>query len=132
MLRVSAVALACFSAIAVGWTPSAGLRAPTSASRAYVSMVDQMRWSKAKGEVASVKDAPSDIAWARAAWAAAKDDANLDEGCYLIDSGAPDASREWFFCSEPSADADMTCEAMPEWMGTLESGETVYICSTVK
>ena len=132
MLRVTALALACFSAIAVGWTPSTGLRAPASTVRARVCMVDQMRWSKAKGEVANVKDAPSNIEWARAAWAAAKDDANLDEGCYLIDKGAPDASRDWYFCSEPSADAAMTCEAMPEWMGTLESGETVYICSTVK
>jgi hypothetical protein len=50
----------------------------------------------------------------------------------MISDMAPDASKEWFFCSSPAEDPNMTCEAMPTYMGTLPDGSTVYICSVAK
>ena len=95
-------------------------------------MVDQMRWSNAKaGAKAAVSEAPSDIQWARAAWASTSDKMEGGE-CYQVSDMAPDASKEWYFCSSPSETPDMACEKMPEWMGTMPDGSAVYICSTPK
>ena len=53
--------------------------------------------------------------------------------CFAIDPDlAPNASKDWFFCSAPATDAKMDCEAMPTFMGKMPDGSTVYICSTAK
>ena len=79
-----------------------------------------------------LKEAPSNIEWARAAWAAASEELKPDE-CYLISpDDSPDSEKDYYFCSAPSTDAKMTCEEMPEWMGTAADGSTVYICTVAK
>ena len=112
--------------------PAASPRIP------HVAMVDIYRWSNAKvGAKVDLKEAPSDMAWARAAWAIAADEMPEDGSCYLIlDSDmyatTPDPTKEYYFCSAPSSDAKMSCEEMPEWMGTNKDGSTVYICTVPK
>ena len=83
------------------------------------------------GKKAIVAEAPEGIEWARAAWAVAE---MPDDGtCYMIDEdSSPEDGKDYFFCSEPSADAKMTCEEMPEFMGTMPDGSKVYICATPK
>ena len=44
----------------------------------------------------------------------------------------PEDGKEYYFCATPSPDAKMTCEEMPEWMGELEDGTAVYICTVPK
>ena len=90
--------------------------------------------SSEAGSKVSLSDAPSDIKWAKAAWESLGKDgkASVTEECYMISDQAPDASKEWFFCSSPSEDPNMTCEAMPSYMGKMADGKTVYICSTPK
>ena len=95
-------------------------------------MVDQMRRSNAKaGAKVTIAEAPDDIKWARAAWASASDKMEGGE-CYAVSDMAPDATKEWYFCSSPAESPDMSCEKMPEWMGTMADGSAVYICSTPK
>lgn len=49
--------------------------------------------------------------------------------CFMLsDDEAPDTSRQWFFCSEPSTDANMRCELISEGHG----GRSVWLCSTPK
>mgnify|MGYP001304589708 CR=1 FL=1 len=67
----------------------------------------------------------------RAAWATASD--KMDGGeCYMVSDMAPDATKEWYFCSAPMDGAGASCEPAPEWMGTLSDGSKVYICTTPK
>ena len=61
-----------FLMLALLLTFANAFHAPMSAvvqSRASISMVDQFRWAKAKGEKVDIAAAPSDIAWAKKAWA---------------------------------------------------------------
>ena len=76
---------------------------------------------------------PSKMSWARAAWAFAQDEMEAGQ-CYRIDENAdvPDDGKDYYFCATPSPDAKMTCEEMPEWMGELEDGTKVYICTVPK
>ena len=53
---------------------------------------------------------------------------NLGACFMLSDDEAPDTSRSWFFCSEPSSDDDMSCELISEGHG----GRSVWLCSTPK
>lgn len=125
--------IAAFLVVADAFT--VGPAVATARSTVSVTMVDQFRWSTAKaGGKVSLSDAPSDIKWAKAAWESLGKDgkASVTEECYMISDQAPDASKEWFFCSSPSEDPNMTCEAMPSYMGKMADGKTVYICSTPK
>ena len=46
---------------------------------------------------------------------------------------APDPSKQWFFCSDPSDDENMVCELVPEWMGEApDGGHAVWMCSAPK
>ena len=57
----------------------------------------------------------------------------MDGGeCYMVSDMAPDATKEWYFCSAPMDGAGASCEPAPEWMGTLGDGSKVYICTTPK
>ena len=127
--------LAALAAPALGYTP-ATMRPPLMTARATsIFMVDQFRWGNAKaGGVANVKEAPADIKWAKAAWESMGMDAaaSVTEECYMVSDMAPDGDSEWFFCSSPSDDPNMTCQKMPTWMGKMPDGSTVYICSTPK
>ena len=53
---------------------------------------------------------------------------NLGACFMLTDDEAPDTSRSWFFCSEPSTHDDMSCELISEGHG----GRSVWLCSTPK
>ena len=73
-----------------------------------------------------------DESWrVRAAWATAEDKMSSGE-CYLVTDMAPDAAKEWYFCSDPSNDPKMSCEKMPEVMGKMKDGSAVYVCTTPK
>ena len=101
-------------------------------ARTHIAMVDQFRWSTAKaGSKADLSNAPADVEWMRAAWATAEDKMSSGE-CYLVTDMAPDASKEWYFCSDPSNDPKMSCEKMPEFMGKMKDGSAVYVCTTPK
>jgi len=127
--------LALASAVAA-WSP--GTAPLTRNAHVRISMVDAFRWSTAKaavaGDKADLSAAPADITWAKAAWESVGKEASdsVSDECYMISDLAPDASKEWFFCSSPAEDPAMTCEAMPSYMGTLPDGSTVYICSIAK
>lgn len=42
-----------------------------------------------------------------------------DGACFIVsEDEAPDASKQWFFCSDPSDDENMACELVPEWMSS--------------
>ena len=130
MLRTALLAVLAASVSA--WSPTACKPALAPIARAsHVSMVDAFRWSNAKaGSKVETKDF-SGIEWARAAWATTSDKM-VDGECYLVSDLAPDASKEWYFCSTPSDSPDMDCEQLPEWMGKMSDGSAVYICSTAK
>ena len=72
------------------------------------------------------------IGWEERSWA--KRDATDDGACFIVsDEEAPDPSKQWFFCSDPSEDDDMVCELVPEWMGTApDGGHAVWMCSKAK
>jgi ribosomal protein L24E len=131
MLRLFSVVALALQGVSA-WTASPAARPASVVARMTpLTMVDQFRFSKAKaGSKANLADAPSDISWAKAAWDSAKDE--IGEECYMVSDMAPDAAKEWYFCSNPSEDPNMTCEKLPEWMGKMKDGSTVYICSTPK
>lgn len=130
------VMLALLIVTTTAYTPMMyNMRPQATTARSTIHMVDQFRWSSAKaGGKAVIADAPADITWAKAAWESIGKDAtdSVSEECYMVSDMAPDASAEYFFCSSPSDDPKMTCQAMPTWMGKLADGSTVYICSTPK
>jgi len=73
----------------------------------------QMAWpmpgkggaKKWTGEKVVLDMAPAGMEWARAAWATADGEPSAGS-CYMIDGSAtPDESKDYFFCSEPAADA---------------------------
>ena len=122
----------------VAWTSMAtgfsGIHASAlTHSRINARMVDDFRWSKAAGTKANIEEVPKDYVWKRAKHAV--EEPKTDDGaCYIVDEAeAPDPSRDWFFCSDPSDDETMVCELVPEWMGTAPSGDhAVWLCSTPK
>ena len=132
--RIALLALLAVAAPALAYTP-ATVHPPLAARASSISMVDQFRWSTAKaGGKADIKEAPSDIQWAKAAWESLGKDAtdSVTSECYMVSDMAPDASSEWYFCSAPSDDPNMTCQEMPSWMGKMADGSSVYICSVPK
>ena len=60
------------------------------------------------------------IAWIEErTWFKRDPDAPLTEdgACFIVsDEESPDPEKQWFFCSDPSDDENMTCELVPEWM----------------
>ena len=59
--------------------------------------------------------------------------------CFVVsDEDAPDSEKSWFYCSDPFGDEGeelegMSCELVPEWMGTSPSGDhAVWLCSKSK
>ena len=134
MLYHRVALLLALVASATAYTP-ATVRPPLAMRSSSISMVDQFRWSSAKaGGKAVITEAPSEIQWAKAAWESLGKDATatVTEECYMVSDMAPDSSSEWFFCSAPSDDPNMTCQEMPTWMGKMPDGSAVYICSTPK
>jgi len=71
------------------------------------------------------------IGWEERTWAKATLDTTDDGACFIVsDEEAPDPSKEWFFCSEPSEDENMECTLVPEWMGQAPNGgHAVWMCS---
>jgi hypothetical protein len=99
------------------------------------------------------------IGWEERTWAKATLDTTDDGACFIVsDEEAPDPSKEWFFCSEPSEDENMECTCatesrpltqystavamrerrirvallrlVPEWMGQAPNGgHAVWMCS---
>ena len=102
---------------------------PAAASRSAVVRMDFGR----VGTQVDMPSLPSKMSWARAAWAFAQDEIEAGQ-CYRIDENAdvPEDGKDYYFCATPSPDAKMTCEEMPEWVGTAADGSKVYICTTVK
>ena len=102
---------------------------PVAASRSAVVRMDFGR----VGTQVDMPSLPSKMSWARAAWAFAQDEIEAGQ-CYRIDENAdvPEDGKDYYFCATPSPDAKMTCEEMPEWMGELEDGTAVYICTVPK
>ena len=59
------------------------------------------------------------IGWEERTWFKRDPDAPLTEdgACFIVsDEESPDPEKQWFFCSDPSDDENMTCELVPEWM----------------
>ena len=73
------------------------------------------------------------IGWEERTWAKRTNPETTDDGaCFIVpDDESPDPTKQWFFCSEPSDDADMQCELVPEWMGSApDGGHAVWMCSS--
>ena len=94
-------------------------------------------WKNADiGSMVDVQAAPDGTSWARAAWAVAADEMSSSE-CYMIDESdgyahVPDPSKQYYFCPSPNTDVSMICDEMPEWMGTMPDGTSVFICTKPK
>jgi len=92
------------------------------------------------GEVADLEaEGWDDTKWSQAKWAQTQDAPTTDDGaCYIVsEESAPDPSKQWFFCSDPSEDEGMQCELVPEWMGQApendsSTGHAVWLCSSPK
>ena len=63
---------------------------------------------------------PDSIGWEERTWFKRDPDAVTDDGaCFIVsEDEAPDPEKQWFFCSDPSEDENMTCELVPEWMSS--------------
>ena len=76
------------------------------------------------------------IGWEERTWKKRNPDAEVttDGACFIVaDEEAPDPSKQWFFCSDPSDDEGMVCELVPEWMGSSpDGGHAVWMCSMDK
>ena len=72
------------------------------------------------------------IGWEERTWS--KSEVNDDGSCFIVsEKESPDPTRDWFFCNDPSDDADVMCELVPEWMGTApDGGHAVWMCSKEK
>lgn len=93
----------------------------TAGKRADLKELLGFQWSRARQK-------------AEAAAPAGTAGATDDGACYIVPDGeAPDPSKDWFFCSDPSDDPNMVCELVPEWMGEAPGGDhAVWLCSTAK
>ena len=101
--------------------PRASLLARVGPSRGY-SVVMQKPGSKA--DLTEYKD-----------YEFSKRETTADGACFIVDDKeAPDPSKQWFYCDDPSFDdEDMVCELVPEWQGTNPSGDhAVWLCSKPK
>ena len=61
------------------------------------------------------------IGWEDRTWFKRDPDAPVtdDGACFIVsEDDAPDPEKQWFFCSDPSDDDNMTCELVPEWMSS--------------
>lgn len=65
---------------------------------------------------------PESIGWEDRKWRKRDPDAPVtdDGACFIVsEDEAPDPSKQWFFCSDPSEDESMACELVPEWMSDV-------------
>ena len=76
------------------------------------------------------------IGWEERSWRKRDSEAPLtdDGACFIVsDDEAPDPSKQWFFCNDPSDDDGVECELVPEWMGEAPGGgHAVWMCSADK